>query len=296
MKKILGLGIILTSLVLSLFAQNKMDLSKPEDYYKAFLKTRASLDEKDVCYYWKGTVYSFVPGEKDVPLFKFEGFNIGRLVKEEGGYSLLTREAAFYEDLKTGEIIEKWTNPWTKENVPVVQIWNDPVNQDFVFPAEYMKYIRYMLPGEDLGDMYSFNLDLFLNYPSPLTRKEYPLNAQSDTYEATELFQFLVEKEKLLNPDLNSVPVSITWTRVSPWMPFMKMGDRPGNLIFRCVGQKLDKGFDGLPEHIKKYVALKNPHYNHSPETFTEPNETSWTYFKKLNPVNNSKEQSNKKK
>ncbi len=296
MKKLLGLSIIIIGLIVSLYSEGKkLDLVKPDDYYQAFLKTRASLDGRDVCYYWKGTVYSFVPGEKDKPLFKFEGFNVGRLVKVEGGYDLLTREAAFFEDLKTGEIIEKWVNPWTKKELDVVQIWNDPVNQDFAFPEEVMPYLRHLLPSEDLGDMISFNLDLFLNYSSPLTREDYPLNSQSNTYEATELFQFLVNKDKLLDPTTKSVPVWITWTRVSPWMPFMEMGDKPGNLIFRCVGQKLDKGYEGLPLHIKKYVSLKNPQYHKSPDEYSEPNETSWTYFKKIAEAKKKAEQNKEK-
>jgi len=265
----------------TLFADNKLNLSNPDDYYNAFLKTRADLSGKEVVYYWTGTVYSFVPGEKDSPLFKFEGFNVAKLVKVEGGYEMLTREAAFYEDLKTGQIIEKWQNPWLKKEVEVVQIWNDPVNQSFVFPEQFRPYMHKLLPSNDLGNMMSFNLDLFLNYPSPLKRADYPLNAQSDTYEAAELFRFFVQKSDLENVTLTSVPVSISWTRFSPWMPFMEMGDRPGNLVFSCSGFKLENGFEDLPEHIKTYVIKQKPVFSKAPETYTEPNETSWTYFLK---------------
>jgi hypothetical protein len=279
----LSLCIILIGLTLSINAQtSNLDLNNPDDYFKAFLKTRADLEGSEVVYYWSGTVFSFVPGEKDNPLFKFEGFNIAKLVKVDGGYELLTREAAFFEDLRSGEILEKWINPFTKKEQKIVQIWNDPVNQSFVFPEEYKKYMHKLLPSTDLGKYLSFNLDLFLNYPSPLTKAEYPLNSQSDTYEAAEMFHFFADKSLLCNAELNSVPVNISWTRVSPWMPFMEMGDKTGNLIFSCVGYKLQNGYSDLPLHIKKYVELKNPQFKNAPDSFTEPNETSWTYFKKL--------------
>lgn len=283
MKHLIAILIFITFISINLVAEtNHPDLKNPDDYYNAFLKARADLSGKEVVYYWSGTIYSFVPGEKDIPLFKFEGFNIARLEKVEGGYEMLTREAAFYEDLKTGKIIETWLNPWTNKELDVIQIWNDPVNQSFVFPAEYMPYVFKFLPSTDLGDKLCFNLDLFLNYPSPITREEYPLNAQSNIYEASELFKFFVDKKDLINPALNSVPVQISWTRISPWMPFMEMGDRAGNLIFSCSGYKLANGFEGLPDHIKQYVALKNPHYSKAPAEYTEPNETSWTYFLKM--------------
>jgi hypothetical protein len=37
-------------------------------------------------------------------------------VKVDGGYELLTREAAFFEDLRSGEILEKWITPSLKKN------------------------------------------------------------------------------------------------------------------------------------------------------------------------------------
>jgi len=275
------LSLIMLLFATLLFSAGKINLSDPDDYYTAFLKARADLTGKEVVFYWTGTVYSFVPGEADKPLFKFEGYNIAKLVKVEGGYEMLTREAAFYEDLKTGQIIEKWNNPWLNKEVKVIQIWNDPVNQSFVFPEQYKPYMTKLLPSTDLGKMMSFNLDLFLNYPSPLKRAEYPLNAQSDTYEAAELFRFFVDKKDLENKKLSSAPVSISWTRFSPWMPFMEMGDKPGNLVFSCSGYKLENGFNDLPEHLKKYVNENKPVFSKAPDTFTEPNETSWTYFLK---------------
>ncbi|HNX00697.1 MAG TPA: DUF1838 family protein [Candidatus Cloacimonadota bacterium] len=259
-----------------------LDLNNPDQYLTAFMKTRGSLDGKPVVYYWSGEVYSFVPGQEKQMLFNFEGFNIGKLNKVENGYELLTREAAFYENPKTGDILENWDNPLNGKAVDVVHVWNDPVNQDMSFPPEYKSYIKQFLPSDDLGDMVVFYLDIFPFYDSPLPRAKYPQYSQSDKYQAAELFQFFVDKGKLLDLNTVSVPAYISWTRFSPWMPFMEMGDAPGNLMFVCRGKKLEHGFDDLPFKIKEYVKSKHPEYQNPPDTFTEPNETSWTYFKKL--------------
>jgi hypothetical protein len=279
-----GLLILLILLAcLGLGAVSKdTDAAKYKDYLNDFMRVRGDAAGKDVVYYWSGTVYSFVPGEKKQELFKFEGFNNAKTVVTEEGFELLTREAAFYEDPKTGAIIEKWSNPFTKKEVPVVQIWNDPVNQDISFPAEYLPYIEKFLPSSDLGDTRCFNMDIFPFYPSPLADKQYTAYSQSDTYQAGEFFQFFTNKADLDNKKLTTVPTFISWTRISPWMPFMQMGNKPGNLIFVCRGMKLENGYTDLPANIKTYVENNHPEYKNPPDKWSEPNETSWTYFKKL--------------
>ncbi len=266
-----------------LFADDKVtDLSKYKDYLNDFMRIRGDASGKDVVFYWSGTVYSFVQGEKRQELFKFEGFNTAKTVLTDAGFIILTREAAFYEDPKTGQILENWTNPFTKKEVPVVQVWNDPVNQDIGFPDEYLPYVEKFLPSTDMGDTRCYNLDIFPFYPSPLPRNLYPEYSQSDTYQAGEFFQFFVDKADLANKNLTTVPTFISWTRISPWMPFMQMADAPGNLIFVCRGMKLANGYSDLPKHIQDYVKIKHPEYMSPPTEWEEPNETSWTYFKKL--------------
>lgn len=165
-----------------------LDLSKPEDNLTAFVKVRGSTDEKEeVFFYASGIIYSFIPGERDVPLMGFEMYNVGKMKKVEGGYHLLTREVGFYKDLKTGQILEKWYNPWIKDTCEVVQVWNDPVNQRFMLQSERGTW---GVPFQQVGDRIVMYTDVFLHYPSPLKIAEFPENSASDTYEAADCFNF----------------------------------------------------------------------------------------------------------
>jgi len=276
LKTVLLLLSLLPMLLLS------VDLSKPEDYLNAFMRMRGDASGKEVVYHWTGKVYSYIPGEKRMELFGFEGFNITRTVVEEHGFKMLTREAAFFKDHRTGEILESWRNPFTGSTIPVIHIFNDPVNQDMTFTEEYLPYIHQILPSTDLGETLVFHSDIFPFYPSPLNTREHGEYVQSDTYQSAEFFQFFVNKEELLQGSLSSVPANISWTRISPWMPFMRMADRAGNLIFVCRGKKLEGGYDALPQQIKDYILVRKPEYASAPKEWSEPNETSWTYFKKL--------------
>ncbi|MDP2174240.1 MAG: DUF1838 family protein [Candidatus Cloacimonadaceae bacterium] len=258
------------------------EISPEREYLNNFMRVRGDAAGGVTLFHWTGKVYSMIPGEKRMELFAFEGYNIARTVPAEEGFQLLTRETAFYIDHRTGEIMENWRNPLSGKEVPVIHIWNDPVNQNLSFSEEDLRFVRMILPSTDLGDEVAFHLDIFPFYPSPLPRKEYSQFSQSDTYSAAEFFQLFASRNDLENKDLSTVPVKITWTRISPWMPFMRMGDRPGNLVFVCRGRKLPGGFADLPKHIRDFVMKKNPSFSEPPSEYSEPNETSWTYFKKL--------------
>lgn len=263
-----------------------LDLDKAEDNLTAFVKVRGSLnDGEEVIYYANGKIYGFVEGERDKPLMGFEMYNIGKYVKTgENSYNLLTNEVLLYTDLKTGEVLEKFENPYTKETVDVLHVWNSPVNQKAVLEGKYGKWgVNYNKLGDD---MICMNADIFLAYPSPLKMAEYPKNSQSDLYEAAELFQFFFSEKELNDPNDKSTECTISWTRLGPWLPWLEMGQRQGKMVYQGAGYKLmETDYDKMPKVLTDYVMKNKPEYRNAPKEYSSPNETSWTYFKKMNPV-----------
>lgn len=253
-----------------------MDLTQPEANLRAFMKTRASLDGADTFTWFAGNVTAWLPGEQAVPLFGMEGFNVARAVEVDDGYDLLSREAVFYLDPHSREIIDHWHNPFTGADVDVLHIWNDPVNLPMRLNGPRGPF---SVPVTEIGEELFFNVDVFLAYPSPLPRAEWPEESQSDLYQAAELFQFFTKTAALVG-DAPSVPCLVSWTRLGPWLPWMKMGDRAGQLVYHCRGAKLGT-FAELPERIRAQVESNDPTYTTAPTEFTQPNETSWTYYKK---------------
>jgi hypothetical protein len=61
----------------------------------------------------------------------------------------------------------------------------------------------------------------------------------------------------------------------------MKMGNAPGYLIYSGQGRKY-ASFDELPVQIKEYTKKNYAAYVTAPESFYQPNETSWSYYAKL--------------
>lgn len=254
-----------------------VDLGSPAEALRAFMKARASLDGADTVTWFAGTVHSWEPTGAHSVLFGFEGYNVARAVEADGGFDLLSREAVFYTDPATGEILEKWDNPATGESVSVIPVWNDPVN----FPLRLAGPRPVVLSTTSVGDEVCFNQDIFLAYPSPLPRAEFPNASQDDLYKAAELFQFFAPEAALRDEASVSAPTRVTWTRLAPWLPWMGMGDRPGMLVYHGRGVKLAGGVADLPATIRAAVDAK-PEFLTAPTELTMPGETSWTYFKKL--------------
>ncbi len=275
MKKVI-LGIVAIIFATSIFSQS-LDLTKSEDMLKAYVKIRGSLDPKEeTVVYDEGYIYSVIPNQPIKKLFKFQMFNIARFEKTDSGYNLITREMLVYQDLKTGEILKNWYNPITKDTVEVLHVWNDPVNSmnfsdDFGLPSMKLANGRIC-----------YYIDVPLFYPSPLKKAEWPKESRSDMYQAAELFQFYVSEKDIQNKKLKSIPCDIAWTRFSDFLPWMKMGEQSGSLMYSSRGSKLKGGFNDLPQNIKDYVMATAPEYAHAPSSYKTPNMTSWKYYKKV--------------
>ncbi|MCS7017552.1 MAG: DUF1838 family protein [Cytophagales bacterium] len=266
-------------------ASARLDPSKPEDAVKIMRKLQSSLkDDEDVVYWWEGSVYSRVPGEKDRLLFTYQAMNVRRSATvtdpEKGyGYRMVSRELLFYQDPQTKEILRTWKNPWTGKEVEVIHIANDPVNSRPIF-ANPNSANPYKLPGTFKDDMFLATFEVPLFYTNPLAGEyqEYV----GGTYQAIEIFNFACDVNDLLDANKNTAEKAIVaWNRVSKWLPWMEMGDRTGQLIFSGLGKKL-KSWDDLPEVMKNEIRTNYPVYVSAPPTNDDrPNETSWTVFKK---------------
>lgn len=254
------------------------ELQDPATNLDALMRARASTDGTPTTVWWTGDAYAQEPGSRAQHLFGFVGFNIARAIKVDGGWDLLTREAAFYLDPRTRGIMDTWSNPWTSQEVDILHVWNDPVNQEFRVDNPWGPWHA---PYTDLGRTIAFNLDIPIAAPSVLPVQDWADNSAHDTYVAMELFHFFAERGAVLDSAATSAECDISWTRMSQWLPWMGMGQHPGNMVFHCRGAKL-QGWEELPSAVRERVLDQHPEYSEAPTSSTGPNETSWTYFKKM--------------
>ncbi len=255
-----------------------LDLTSAAGQLDAFMRMRAANDGREVFANWWITMYAVLPGERPREIMKLDGFNAGRYARQgDGSVQFITREVAYYKDPTSGKILAEWANPFTNQTNSVLQVANDPVNSRNAAPK----------PGEagrfpfmQSGDDVFLRLDIPLAYPNPLLPADFPVGSSGPMYTASEHFTFFTKASYLADAKLASVPTTRSWTRTGPWLPWMKMGTRPGYLLYSGHGRKF-ASFEELPAAVRDYTLANFPEYRSAPATYVTPNETSWTYYKK---------------
>ncbi len=269
----------------ALAQDNAIDPATAEGYVQLNRKIHCSLeDSSPQVYQWFGRAWSRVPGERDRHLFNLDGMNIRQCVAIEDpvrgvGYRMVSREIMLYLDPETNEVLRTFANPWTGADNEVVHVANDPVNGRPTFGRTPDGEVT---PFElnDMNGVWMWRIEVPLFYRNPLggDYQDYV----GGTYHATEIFDFNGDTRALLDA---AVPVAypiVSWVRLAPWLPWMQMGNRAGMMYFNAMGRKLES-FEQLSVVMKAEIAANYPEYAVPPPVDdSRPNETSWTYFRKI--------------
>lgn len=267
-------------------AARQLDPANPVDAFEISKRTQCgAADGVPAVYHWSGRVYSRVAGEPDRHLFNGEGMNVRQCVaiedpKRGKGYRMVSREVMFYLDPKTNEVLRSWTNPWTDETVTVMHINNDPVNgrPSFALDENGKPTTHSRIRRQGRWLFMPFEAPLFYENPLAGGYQDYI----GGKYHAMEIFDFAVDANEMLDTKNPTAYPSVSWVRISDWMPWMKMRGRQGQMVFNAMGAKL-KSYDELPKVIKDEIAANYPIYTAPPPgNDTRPNATTWTVFKAM--------------
>jgi len=265
----------------------RLDPNDPDDAIKIQRKWNCSLIDGDHnIFWWSGTMYSRVPGEKDRAVFNVQGMNIrtcGTVVDDVRGtgYRSVSREVMFYLDPETDEILRTWENPWTGETVEVIHVANDPVNArrpTFPYDEEGEPAARFNATIINGRVLRSGAAPLFYTNPMGGDYQEYV----GGSYHAMEMFNSFAYEDEVFDSEIPSnMKNSLGWARVSKWLPWMEMGDRVGILVATTAGRRM-KNFDELPDVVKDEILLNHPTYTEPPPVDDpRPNDTTWTITKR---------------
>lgn len=242
-----------------------LDLDDPEDNLKALIKLQADLSGKDVIGGFPGTVWSWVPGVGNTLLFKSYGIGASHVEQVDDGWRFYHRELLYYMDPVSGEVLAEWDNPFTGQRVEVMHILNDPVNRFYTTKGGPFTFPR---PYEIYGDDLVFRVSFFKFQESLMPRADYPVHSAHDMYQSAELWGISGRLSEVLDPAVTSASCVTSWGRMSQWLPFMEMGDRPGSMVFHSHAYKLLGGAAELPADILAYTEKHHPKYLESPKTW----------------------------
>lgn len=237
--------------------------------------------------YVTGMVCGVRDNEAVRPLFGFEVFSAIRVVKQtDGSYQRMCRELIFYRDLKTGEMMDTWLNPYTNEEVRVVDVANDPFNyvisDHYPDPPNYGGLNAVKPPRRPFlrdwsllrDDMVILQSDIHLYYRNALDPAIWPRESAGPMNRVSELFRYQIRRDDLENPELTHLPHTGVWNRVTPWLPWMLMGTAPGHILYSGTFSSVS-GVNAVPPAVAKRVLERFPQYQVAPEKWVEPSLSS---------------------
>ncbi len=269
-----------------------LDLMTPVGNRDAWARLLGNTDMKSTKYGWaQGIVQGVQPGEAVRDLCGFTMLSCARLIPYENGpgYRKILREIGLYTDLKSGAIITEMVNPYLNETVKVVPITNDPFNQlitefapeppgygglNRVKPAPKPLQLDWSRRGNTLNMMGHINLF----YPSALQPAKWPRENGNPFNQVTEMFLYQIDWAAMQDARKTSVEYGGSWSRTTPWLPWLLMGPTPGHCqyaTFMGAYDDINRVDRATLDHVQKFY----PKYLKAPDKWEEPSLSSLEWF-----------------
>jgi hypothetical protein len=271
-----------------------LDFSLPADNLYAFAKLWSTLADEPVLSSFHGVMFAYIEGQKSIPLFGYGGTGLFQSkILNNGHVRLRGKETGFFTDLATGAVLETWDNPFTGATVPVFNFLNDRIRGELTTEMPRFAFgeggdeatvmnalgasatsepIPFILPWEVFGDRVHLAWDYCHGYSNPVSRNKWPRASTHDFINPSEHFYFTTSLRELSDRSLPSARYTAGFTRISPWWPWMQMGESgiDGVLFGRMISVKADGRPDNVPKSIYDYVSQHHPDFLESPEDWDD--------------------------
>lgn len=257
-----------------------LDIMDPRENLYGFGKMWGTLGPKAVKSGYYGVQYAIVGTKRAIPMFGYYGFGNNRnILQPDGSLKVLGKECGYFTDLRTGEIIDHWDNPWTGERVEVFPFLNDrwrgtlgltqkvfkigdseTLNNDMGEGAS-AKGQPFRLPWNRVGDQYLLGWDYAHEYTNPVTPEGWPKASTGRRANPSEHFVVFTPTAEIDDRSLHSARFHAGFTRQAPWWPWMKMGQSgvDGVLMGRMFSYKITGTEDDIPKVVLKRIERDRP-------------------------------------
>lgn len=229
-----------------------LDLDDPWDRLTALAKLRGSLDGRTVMWWMKGVRYGVVD-DIVTPLFNMLIGSFLRVKPVPGkGFELNMLEMSYFTDLKTGEVLDKFVNPYNGKvcDVPEQRLGPYPV---------LMTPTGVVLPESPLFGSVDLKTQVgpaIINGDDVWIRDDSTVKVDSDhpmmgkhTY--NELLSYHGKLSDLNNPNLASAPAAISFQSLTSWREWFQADGVGGHTTARANGTKITRLEDFPPEYLK---------------------------------------------
>lgn len=241
--------------------RDAFDLSVPQDNVEAIVKMRGDLSGKP-SYMWRhGHIFGVVEGQMAIPMMQYQSAQIGRFFRNtDGSYLFKYRGLFVYQDFDSGEFIDEFQNPFTRETVEV-RHFKTSIGE-FSYTTLGPKASRvfegntgrphgtpYVLPWVRSGDYVWVTLDERVEYARPSDGVWRRDNA---------LIRYETLWDELMDPERSSASVSTSFHTHVDWFTWLNMQGHSGGLMQGGAGRKFFK-LEDLPADLVAFSEARFP-------------------------------------
>ena len=239
-------------------AQGPYDYSDPIDNMHALVKLMGDTSGRATFFHARGRVFGMMPEEHARPLLSYQGCAARKFVwdEEAGDYLFSLREWLLFTDLETGEVIDEWENPYTRETVSLPHFkggggaaahrWAVEgqlrVGREELWADYGPQVYDWLFDGDDVVA----TIDQYVAFPSFYPPARFPRASTGAIRWELQVRTFHTRRSQLEDPSLTATEGQETWTMKNSWMGFMNMGRWPGHHLWRAAGRK-HLSLDTLP-------------------------------------------------
>ena len=270
--RLLHLPQLLTLLLIALLSapRSSVALESRPGKLRDLIRVRCSLDGEESWTVWRGELSYFIPRRKTRTLFQLVGASVSRCAKDKRGqWYQSSRELMYYLDPESGERVDTWRNPLTTEEVPVVHLANELVQER----------LRQAPDMTVSGPFATMQISSPHFYPNRLFRDQTLRSYSPEKMYIADQYRSITTSAEALAGRAPSLPMSFSDQQIGPWLPWMNMGKRPGQLIYKVVGHKVSS-YEDVPALIRGEIDTRLQRYRFAPTCYQRrKNVTAWSYF-----------------
>ncbi|MCU0760752.1 MAG: DUF1838 domain-containing protein [Steroidobacteraceae bacterium] len=223
------------------------------------VRIRGHQDGRRVFFAYHGTFYAQVTAQRTVPMFHIEGASSARMLRQpDGSYLYQLKEAGWFCDLGSHEVVAEAVNPLTGKTVRPKHYAS---GQRTRFTADAKVVPMDALPPgiEYVGDIGRPTADRDLVWTTEELLVRTPGAPPSGKPRVqTSLATFSANLADLERAPDAFVPCRLNYQTLGSFLAWMDMGDVPGVITWRLAGRKTDK-VDELPAALRARIEREHP-------------------------------------
>lgn len=273
-----------------------LDLRTPMGNVEAFARINGDVNPQATSYSWYfGRVSGQRPGEAARDLMRIIGMGTVRILPLEvgPGYLMLRKELGYFTDLDSGAVLDRWTNPYSGEQVIVDHIANPSINLEIkpyigqtglYEEVDAAKAKPFLLDWTRVGDRAITERFADLWVRNPLDPAIWKRESSGPMIAISDSNNYNVSIADLQNPKLTKVPSQGYWAHRRPWQPWMLMGQAEGFITYNCATGSAGSLGD-LPEQIVSLARERHPDFLDPPTEITKAESSLARYMRTRQPA-----------